>query len=68
MPKRLIAAIDAHAASLGLSRTAYLASLARADLIPVRIEPPVPSPPNTTVAKFVLRREIGRPCERMGRD
>jgi hypothetical protein len=45
MPKRLIAAIDARARSLGLSRAAYLVSLARADLIAVGIEPPAPPPP-----------------------
>ena len=45
MPKRLIAAIDQRAVSLGLSRAAYLVSLARADLIAAGIEPPAPPPP-----------------------
>jgi hypothetical protein len=45
MPKRLIAAIDQRALSLGLSRAAYLVSLARADLIAAGIEPPAPPPP-----------------------
>jgi hypothetical protein len=45
MPKRLIAAIDARARSLGLSRAAYLVSLARADLVAAGIEPPAPPPP-----------------------
>jgi hypothetical protein len=45
MPKRLIAAIDERARSLGLSRAAYLVSLARADLIAAGIEPPTPPPP-----------------------
>jgi hypothetical protein len=45
MPKRLIAAIDERAVSLGLSRAAYLVSLARADLIAAGIEPPAPPPP-----------------------
>ena len=45
MPKRLIAAIDARATALGISRAAYLVSLARADLIAAGIEPPTPPPP-----------------------
>jgi len=45
MPRRLIAAIDERAVSLGLSRAAYLVSLARADLIAAGIEPPAPPPP-----------------------
>ena len=45
MPKRLIAAIDARAIALGISRAAYLVSLARADLIAAGIEPPAPPPP-----------------------
>ena len=45
MPKRLIAAIDERAVSLGLSRAAYLVSLARADLIAAGIDPSAPPPP-----------------------
>jgi hypothetical protein len=45
MPQRLLEAIDQRAVSLGLSRAAYLASLARADLIAAGIEPPAPPPP-----------------------
>jgi hypothetical protein len=44
IPKRLLAAVDKRAAALGLARAAYLANLARADLVGADIAPPAPPP------------------------
>lgn len=45
MPERLLALIDERALALNLSRAAYLAGLARADLLAAGIELPAPPPP-----------------------